>query len=112
MELESRAIMLSLEEDELGLSQFIENLAKEIKRMIMLNVFAKNPESKAADEARTTTQGAQLPAIVSTKAHSVQTIMCLLLGDSEQDLAFHSWRVIVGGCHLMQAWCQSAGHLL
>lgn len=59
VELESRAIMLSLEE------------AKEIKCMIMLNVFAKNLESKAADEARTTTQGAQLPAIVSTKAHIV-----------------------------------------
>jgi len=59
MELESRAIMLSLEE------------AKEIKCLIMLNVFAKNPESKAADEAGTTTQGAQLPVTVSTRAHSV-----------------------------------------
>lgn len=45
--------------------------AKEIKCMIMLKVFAKNPESKAADEAGTITQGAQLPATVSTKAHIV-----------------------------------------
>lgn len=59
VELENRAILLSLEE------------VKEIGRMKMLDVFAKNPESRAADEAGTTKQVAQLPAIVSTKAHIV-----------------------------------------
>lgn len=58
-ELESRAIMLSLEE------------AKEIKRMKVLDVFAKNLQSGAADDAGTTTQGAQLPAIVSAKAQKL-----------------------------------------
>lgn len=59
VDLENRAILLSLEE------------AKEIGRMKMLDVFAKNPESRAADEAGTTKQVPQLPAIVSTKAHIV-----------------------------------------
>jgi len=59
VDLESRAIMLSLKE------------VQEIKRMKMLDVFAKNLQNRAADEAGTTRQGSQLPAIVSTKAHKL-----------------------------------------